>query len=719
MFKPGIFPINFKKNFRNFTCLLLTALLLIICLNKTAAATENSTIITSPDDLVKIVFELKNNGTPYYKVIFDGKPVILPSKLGFRLKNGRDLHKGFEITKTSKLAFDETWKPLWGEDAEIRNHYNQLTIHLQQKQNPKSKMQVIFRAYNDGIAFRYVIPQQDKLNNFIVKSEETQFSLTGDHTCWWIPGTYDTYEMLYIKSPFSLIGKKEGLEKLHPLAENKNEKLSGVNTPITMKTKEGIYLSFHEAQLVDYAGMTLVPVKGKKYTFKANLVPWPNGDKVRAKAPMKSPWRTIQITKTPGELIESHLIVNLNDPCLLKNTSYIQPMKYIGIWWSMHLGLTSWGIKGGSHGSTTKEAKRYIDFAAKNNMGGVLFEGWNTGWDNWDKEDNFDFRTQYSDFDLEEIARYAKERGIEIIGHHETGGKIKPYEKNLEKAFSLYKKLGIKAVKTGYAGKIRPRGCFHQGQYMVRHYRKVLETAAKYEIMLDVHEPVKPTGIRRTYPNMMTREGTRGLEWNAWSEGNPPAHHVILPFTRMLAGPIDYTPGIFDLKYDCLSHQYKKYNRDKKPEKKGKMSTTLTKQLALYVVLYSPLQMAADLPENYQGHPAFQFIREVPVDWKKTKVLNGEIGEYITIARQEKGTGNWFIGSITNEKPRELEIKLGFLDPQKIYTATIYKDAKDSHYRTNPLPLTVDRKTVKAGEKLTLKLAPGGGQAISIRVVGQ
>jgi alpha-glucosidase len=477
-----------------------------------------------------------------------------------------------------------------------------------------------------------------------------------------------------------------------------------------MRTKQGLYISIHEAALTDYAGMMLARAGGESFDplggiqYGTSLVPWPDGSKVAGHTPFKTPWRTIQIATWPGGLVESSLILNLNDPPdpeIFKDTSWIRPMKYIGIWWGMHIGKYTWHT-GPRHGATTENAKLYIDFASKHGIPGVLIEGWNTGWDRWGQEGAYDHVTPYDDFDLDEVVRYGRQKGVSIIGHHETGGDVPTYERQIDFAFRLYRDAGISAVKTGYAGKIRPSGQHHHGQWMVNHYRMVVEKAAKYQVVLDVHEPIKPTGLSRTYPNMMTREGARGMEYNAWSEGNPPEHETILPFTRMLAGPLDYTPGIFDLTFD----EYKPQNR---------VRSTLARQLALYVVLYSPLQMAADLIENYEGKPAFDFIAEVPVDWDETRVLNGEIGDFVTIAR--RSGESWYIGSITDEAERVLTARLSFLQSGTTYRARIYADTPDTHWETNPTGIEIRDELVDAGTILTLQLAGAGGQAISITPV--
>jgi alpha-glucosidase len=638
----------------------------------------DETVVRSPDGGLAVEFTLKE-GAPRYAVAFGGAPVIVPSALGFVLKDAPPLTGPFEIRDTHTSSFDETWAPVWGQRSEIRNRYNELCVELREKDKPRRAMTLYFRAYDDGVAFRYEIPKQKHVSDVEILSEETQFALAGDYTAWWIPADYDSYEHTYKRTPVS--------------------EIEAVNTPLTMKTNKGLHISIHEANLTDYAGMTLRRVPAPGPVLACDLVPWPGGVKVKGTAPLRTPWRTIQIAERAGGLVESSLILNLNEPNVIADTSWIRPMKYVGIWWEMHIKKTTW-FAGPRHGATTENAKRHIDFAARHGIGGVLIEGWNTGWEHWGAKGAYDFVTPYPDFDLEEVARYAREKGVSLIGHHETGGDVPTYEAMIDSAFALYRRLGIRAVKTGYAGGIFPRGQHHHGQWMVRHYRMVVEKAAEYGIMLDVHEPIKPTGISRTYPNMMTREGVRGMEYNAWSPGNPPEHTTILPFTRMLAGPADYTPGIFDITFEQYQEQYRVY-------------TTIAKQLALYVVLYSPLQMAADLPENYEGNPAFSFIEEVPVDWDETIVLGGEIGDYITVAR--RSGERWYIGSITDENPRVLEAALSFLDEGRRYRATFYADSPYSNWETTPTLIDITDYIVDANTTLQLRLAPGGGQAISIK----
>ena len=629
------------------------------------------------------------DGVPYYKVFYEKEIIINLSKLGFEFKNAEPMNNNFMVIKKTLSVVDEEWKPVYGTASLIRNHFNELTVSLKEKSSLKREMELIFRVYDDGIGFRYVLPEQPNLQDFEIISEETQFRFTGDHTAWWIPADYDSYEHLYSQTLLS--------------------EVEAVNTPMTMETENGLYLSIHEANLTDYAGMTLKRIEGDSLALECDLVPWPDGVKVKAATPHQTPWRTIQISDRPGGLIESHLIVNLNEACKIEDVFWIQPMKYMGIWWGMHIGTESWG-QGPYHGATTKNAKRYIDFAAGHGIPGLLIEGWNTGWESWGTEDAFDFTTSYDDFDLVEVARYAKGKGIELVGHHETGGQIENYEKNLTAAFEIYRRLEINAVKTGYAGKIRPEGQYHHGQWMVNHYRKVVKKAAEYKIMIDAHEPIKPTGIRRTYPNMMTREGVQGMEYNAWSPGNPPEHTTIIPFTRMLAGPLDYTPGIFDV--ECKRYIDYRKNIGLRDNLNRRVHTTLAKQLALYVVLYSPLQMAADFPENYEDHPAFQFIKDVPVDWDETRILDAKIGDYVVIARRNHE--EWFVGAITDENRRDLELKFDFLEADRQYVVHIYSDGINTDWKNNPADFEIAHYLIEQDEVFPITLPAGGGTALHI-----
>lgn len=655
--------------------------------------------ISSPNGQIVVTFSLTDDA-PYYQVARAGQPIINPSPLGFVFKEGEPLEQNLTIVSSEQTSFDETWTQVWGEVQEIRNHYNELRLELAETTEAPRRMNIIFRVYDDGLGFRYELPDQEHLQNIEIMDEKTAFALAGDHQAWWIPAYRDDrYEYLYRQSPLSFLSTNV---------------VEAVHTPLTMVTAEGLYLSIHEAALVDYASMTLIGEDN--YTLQADLVPWSDGVKVKATTPLRTPWRTIQIADNPGDLITSYLILNLNEPNQLTDTSWIHPSKYVGIWWEMHIGLATWG-SGPLHGATTENARRYIDFAAANGFDGVLVEGWNVGWDGeWTSHgDRFSFTEPYPDFDLEEVTAYAVEKGVRLIGHHETGAAIANYEAQMDDAFSLYQSIDVDTVKTGYVGwgqgieQLANSGNllgmeWHHGQYMVEHHQLVVETAAQHHIMINIHEPIKDTGLRRTYPNLLTREGARGQEYNAWDGegGNPPDHVTILPFTRMLAGPMDYTPGIFDL----LFEEARPFNR---------VNHTLAKELALYVVLYSPLQMAADLPQNYADQPAFQFIKDVPVDWQETQVLHAQIGDFVTIVRRDRNSEEWFLGSVTDENGRTLEKPLTFLTAGQPYVAEIYADAADAHWESNPLALTIEYLLVDSQTTMILQLAPGGGQAIRFR----
>lgn len=659
--------------------------------------------INSPDSKIDLAFFLSEKGEAGYLIDYLGKKVIDTSYFGFDFKDQELFGENLEVVNSSQSSFDETWEIVWGEQRYVRNNYNELRIELKEKNKSGRTCFIVFRVFDDGVGFRFEFPEQENLKDLVILDENTQFKLTGDHTCWWTPGDWDIYEHLFNTTRFTKIDalSKRGNQALAQTYIPEN----AVNLPVTMKSDDGIYISILEANLTNYADMTL-KVDKENLLFQSELVGNDSGIKVKTQTPFVTPWRLILISDKATDLVSSRTILNLNEPNKLKDVSWIKPTKYIGIWWEMHLGKSTWDMKSGRHGATTANAKQYIDFASKSGIGALLIEGWNTGWENWfgthDREGIFDFVTPYPDYDLQEVVRYAKEKNVNIIMHHETSAAIMTYEKQMDTAFALCKSLGIHAVKTGYVGQILPDGEYHHGQWMVNHYRKVMEKAAEYQVMVNVHEPIKPTGLRRTYPNLMSAEGLRGQEFNAWSPdgGNPPEHLTIIPFTRMLAGPIDFTPGIFDIKFD----KYKKENQ---------VNTTLSQQLALYVVIYSPLQMAADLPENYEGHPAFQFIRDVGVDWDTSIVLNGEIGDFITIARKERNTNKWFLGSITDENSRTIEISLDFLDDGKNYNATLYEDADDSHWDKNPTACKIENKILGNSNNLKLKLAPGGGVAIS------
>ncbi|BDX36807.1 alpha-glucosidase [Tenuifilaceae bacterium CYCD] len=682
---------------------LANVLLIVIALGVCSCADKNYTA-HSPSGNVSVEFSLTGEKQPIYSVYFNEKEIIKPSTLGFDFKDAQSLGKGMKIDSVQSREFNEQWEMPWGEQHFVTNHYNELKVYLSERKDLKRHFAVAFRVFDDGIGFRYEFPKQANMDSVFITDENTQFNLTGDHTCWWEPGDWDIYEHLYNTTPFSKIDATK--KRNHPNLAQTYIPENAVNTPVTMKTTDGVYLSFHEAAVTNYAGITL-KVDTVNYRMQTELVGNNDGIKVKTQTPFNSPWRTIQIATKAGDLIESKLILNLNEPNKLGDVSWVKPTKYVGIWWEMHLGKSSWDMASGKHGATTANAKRYIDFAAKNNIHGLLVEGWNTGWEHWigfeEREGVFDFVTPYPDYNLKEVVEYGHKKGVDLIMHHETSAAPTTYDKQLDTAYTLMSSLNVHAVKTGYVGKIIPKGEYHHGQWMVNHYRRVVETAAKYKIAINAHEPFMATGERRTYPNVISREGLRGQEYNAWAVdgGNPPEHLTIVPFTRMLAGPIDYTPGIFNIKLK----PYKPNNQ---------VNNTLAQQLALYVVLYSPIQMAADLPENYEGHPAFQFIRDVAVDWEQTKVLNGEVGDYITVARQERGTDRWFIGSVTDENARDLTVKLDFLEKGKKYQATMYVDAPDAHWNDNPTAYDIKKQEVDSNSELQLKLAPGGGAAISL-----
>ena len=618
---------------------------------------------------------------------------------------------------SEKRPVDETWKPVWGQVSEIRNHYEEVTVHLKQ-QSTNRLLDIIFRVFADGVGFRYEFPKQPGIKYFIVTAELTQFNLTGNHKAFWIPGDYDTNEYPYTTCKLSEIDNKELVEKSTAIAVRVAPDRYAVQTPLMMKTDDGLYINIHEAALVNYPAMQL-HVNDTTYQLSARLVPDAYGNKAYLHAPFHTPWRTIIVSDKATDILASNMILNLNDPSAIKNTSWITPMKFVGVWWEMQTGKGTWSysdypdstdangnlIPNGRHSANTANVKRYIDFASKNGIKGVLVEGWNTGWEDWFgnwKENVFDFVTPYPDFNVKEISDYAKAKGVDMIMHNETSGSATNYERQMDTAFRFMKEFGYKAVKTGYVGKIIPRGEHHDGQWMVNHYLRTIEKAAAYQIMIDIHEPVRPTGLQRTWPNFLACEAARGNEYNAFSDGNAPEHETILPFTRLMGGPMDYTPGIFKL-------------RNYSSVKGRQVHTTLAKQLALYVTLYSPLQMAADLPENYEAHmDAFQFIKDVPVDWDDTKILGAEPGDYIAIARKGKGTDNWFLGAITDENARQFAEDLSFLDKGKKYVATIYADAPDADWKKNPEAYTIKKMAVNSTTNLTLKLAPGGGVAVSI-----
>lgn len=666
---------------RKYTVLIISVLAVSALLIGFVLKREDSAEVASPDGRLEVQFSLQN-GVPFYNVSRDNHPLIRDSRMGFTLKGLPGLDKNFTIRKVDKSSFDERWTQPWGEVKTIRNHYNAIRITLEEDAAPKRQMLIEFRVYNDGLGFRYEVPSQHAIKDFLITNELTEFSLADDFTAWWIPAYRKSTD---IEMDSEYLFRKNLVSEL-------SEK---THTPLTMQSGDSLFISIHEAALIDYPAMTLLHEGGTK--LKADLVPWSTGVLVDVRGSLTTPWRTIQIANSPGALITSYLILNLNEPNKLGDVSWIKPGKYNGMWWGMHMNRNTWQM-GPQHGATTSNVKSLIDFASKHNLSAVLAEGWNQGWEgDWVANGNFSFTKPYPDFDIAALSRYANEKHVGLIAHHETGGNIANYEKQLEDAFRVCQQYGIHRLKTGYVNKM-PGGEYHQSQFMARHYQKVLETAARYQVMLDVHEPIKDTGLRRTWPNMMTREGVRGTEYEAWSSGNPPSHTTILPFTRGLAGPIDYTPGIFNLLFSKTSA--------------FRIHTTLAKQLALYVVIYSPMQMAADLPENYEGNPALKFIEDVPTDWEDTKVLNASIGEYVTTVRKDRNSADWFLGSITNEQPRSLKIKLDFLAPGKNYRAEIYQDGKDANVDTNPLPIDITSMDVNSTSTVELKLAPGGGTAI-------
>ncbi|MFZ4544402.1 MAG: glycoside hydrolase family 97 protein [Saprospiraceae bacterium] len=695
-------------------------LLLSFTLSVSISVAQN-TNSSSPNGNVRLSFGLSALGEPYYKVYFKETVVLENSRLGLSLKGG-DLRENFELLSTEIKNTDQTWKPVWGEEASIRNHYQELSAHLQEKNGLKRKMDIIFRVFDDGVGFRYEFPyQKDKLHHFVVTEENSEFALTDDHKAFWIPGDYDTNEYRYNSTKLSEINAYIG-GSINEIYSKTLYAPNAAQTPLTMKTASGLYLNIFEAALDNYPAMQVL-VDKKTFKLTSKLVPDPQGNMAYMIAPCHSPWRTIMIAENATGLLASRMILNLNEPSKIQDPSWIKPCKYVGVWWEMHVGKGTWDYAGtqdassnktiepsGKHSANNENVKKYIDFAAKNGFTGVLVEGWNTGWEDWfgkGKEEVFDFVTPYPDFNVAELTKYAESKGVKIIMHHETSASVTNYERHMDEAYAFMKNYGYNMVKTGYVGFIIPRGEHHDGQWMVNHYNRVADKTAKNKIMLVAHEPVRPTGQHRTYPNWMACEAARGNEFNAWSEGNLPEHETILPFTRLLGGPMDYTPGIFRIKVNQFD-----------PTKKEQVHTTLAKQLALYVTLYSPFQMAADLPQNYEQKPdAFQFIKDVAVDWDETRYLNAEIGDYLTVARKAKGKKDWFIGSVSDEQSREMDIKLDFLDADKSYQAIIYKDAANADWEKNPEAYQIDEIKVTKNSTLHLKLAPGGGCAIHCKAL--
>jgi hypothetical protein len=681
-----------------------------------------SQTVLSPSNKILVNFKLSANGQPFYSVNYNNKPVILESALGIKLKDKPALDANFTIETSKTASFNESWKPVLGEQSSIVNHYNELIVSLIQKET-KVKMNIIFRVFDEGVAFRYNFPKQAALNYFIISDEVSQFNLTENHKVFWLPGDFDSQEYAYNETSFSDINTQK-IDLNNGIGVKSIAGQQVVQSPLMMKSPSGLYLNIFEAAVVNYPIMHL-DADVKNYKLTSHLVPNAIGDKAYLQAPCVSPWRTIMISDDARDIVSSKIILNLNEPCKIDDTYFIKPMKYVGIWWEMHVGKSTWDYAGsqnaqnvltqdllpsGKHGATTENTKRYIDFAAKNGFDGVLVEGWNVGWEDWFgnwKEEVFDFVTPYPDFDIATVTAYAKSKNVKMIMHHETSGSVANYERHLDRAFDLMKKLDYPAVKSGYVGKIIPRGEFHDGQTMVNHYNFVARRAADYKLMVNSHESSRPTGYSRTYPNYIAAEAARGNEFNAWSTGNPPMHETILPFTRLLGGPMDYTPGIFEIK---MSY----YDKTKTEQ----VHTTLAKQLALYVTMYSPLQMAADLPENYDKYPdAFQFIKDVALDWDVSKYLEAEPGDYLTVVRKTKSKETWFLGAITDENARKSEIKLDFLSKGKKYKAIIYEDANDADWKNNPIAYKISTIEVNSKSKIKLNLAPGGGTAISFEPI--
>lgn len=696
--------------------------LLILCICFFIRNNTNAQQLKSPNGQLTMDFSLKSDGTPTYNLKYKGRDVIKTSKLGLELKaDKKSLLNDFTIQDTKSGTFDEIWKPVWGEVKQIRNHYNELAITLNQNETNRQII-IRFRLFDEGLGFRYEFPAQKNLTYFVIKEERSQFAMAGDHTAFWIPGDYDTQEYDYTESKLSEI---RGLSK-KAYTENVSQKSfspTGVQTSLMMKSADGLYINLHEAALINYSCMHL-NLDDKNMIFESWLTPDAKGDKGYIQAPSQSPWRTIMVSDDARTILASKMTLNLNEPCKIDDTSWIKPVKYIGVWWEMITGKSSWAYTdefptvqlgvtdynrakpNGKHGANNTHVKEYIDFAAANGFDAVLVEGWNEGWEDWfghSKDYVFDFVTPYPDFDVKGLHEYAKSKGIKIIMHHETSGSVRNYERHMDKAYQFMKDNGYDAVKSGYVGDILPRGENHYNQWIVNHYQYAIEKAADYKIMVNAHEAIRPTGICRTYPNLIGNEAARGTEYQAFG-GSKPNHVTVLPFTRLIGGPMDYTPGIFEMDLTKLN-----------PDNHSHVNSTLANQLALYLTMYSPLQMAADIIEHYKKFPdAFQFIKDVAVDWDESNYLEAEPGKYITVARKAKGTNNWFIGNVNGESARTSNIAFDFLEKGKKYTATIYADAKDAHYKTNPQAYIIRKITVTNKSKLSQFSAPGGGYAISI-----
>ncbi|MCY1484096.1 Retaining alpha-galactosidase precursor [compost metagenome] len=695
---------------------LLSAFLLVAC------CVANAQQLASPDQNLELKFGLSPKGEPTYELSYKKKAVIKTSKLGLELKGAPSFIDGFQIDKSEKSSFDETWSPVLGEQKNIRNHYNELLVTLSQKAVNGRYIRIRFRLFNDGLGFRYEFPEQKHLNHFVIKEEKTQFALAGDHKAFWLPGDYDTQEYSTVTSNLSEVrGKMK--DAVTPNASQTTFSPTGLQTPLMMKSKDGLYINIHEASLINYSCMSL-NLDDKNMILESWLTPDAIGDKGYLQAATQSPWRTIVVSDKAAEILTSRLILNLNEPTQYKDVSWIKPVKYVGVWWEMITGKSSWAYNdlesvqlgvtdysktkpNGKHAANTAHVKEYIDFASKHGFDAVLVEGWNEGWEDWfgkSKDYVFDFVTPYPDFDVQELHRYAASKNVKMIMHHETSGSVRNYERHMDKAYQFMVDNGYNSVKSGYVGDILPRGEFHYSQWMIDHYLYAITKAAEYKIMVNAHEAVRPTGLSRTYPNLIGNEAARGTEYESFG-GNNADHTTILPFTRLMGGPMDYTPGIFQTKISA-------YN----PENNSFVHTTLAKQLALYVTMYSPLQMAADLPETYNKFlDAFQFIKDVAVDWDDTYVIEAEPGDYITMARKAKGKNEWFVGGISDENARTANVTFDYLPKGKTYTATIYADGKDASYDKNPQSYAIRTIKVTSKTKLQQPIAPGGGFAISIK----
>ncbi|HAP35638.1 MAG TPA: alpha-glucosidase [Bacteroidetes bacterium] len=679
--------------------------------------------IQSPNKKLTLTFSLTSDSVAQYQLLFGKKSVLKPGKLGIALKEQASFLNGFTIASIESLLVDDSWNPVWGEMKTIRNNYRELKVTLRQPAQNNRTMAIVFRLFDEGLGFRYEFPKQDNLNYFTVIDERTEFALTGDHKAFWIPGDFDTNEYAYFHTSLSEVNAMQGMSSTD-IATRSVVAANAVQTPVIMKSADGLYIDIFEAALSNYPAMCL-SINKNNFVLTSMIAPDAVGNKAYLQAPTKTPWRTIFVSDKAVDILASKMTLNLNEPSKITDVSWIKPVKYVGIWWEMHVGIASWNYSdtnnvkigetnwhalrpNGRHGATTERTKVYIDFAANHGFGGVLVEGWNVGWEDWFgnwKENVFDFVTPYPDFDVAALQKYAEEKGVKLIMHHETSASATNYERRMDDAYRFMNQYGYDAVKTGYVGRIIPRGERHDGQWMVNHYIHAAEKSARYKIMINMHESVRPTGLQRTYPNWLANEAARGNEFNAWSNGNPPDHETILPFTRFMGGPMDYTPGIFQIKMNYYD-----------PKKKEQVHTTLAKQLALYVTIYSPLQMAADLPENYEAKlDAFQFIKDVAVDWDDSKILEAEPGDYLTVARKAKNTEEWYLGAITDENPRAATASLNFLNPKQKYIATIYSDASDAHWEKNPMAYKIEQFLVTEKTVLKLNLAAGGGSAVSIK----